>query len=37
MPGPVLGHALLSRVVHVMSARLHSARVRLLDLYGGQL
>jgi CRP/FNR family transcriptional regulator, cyclic AMP receptor protein len=31
---PVLGYALLTRVVGVMSARLHSARVRLLDLYG---
>jgi CRP-like cAMP-binding protein len=30
-----LGYALLQRVVRVMSARLHSARVRLLDLYGG--
>ena len=30
-----LGYALLQRVVQVMSARLHSARVRLLDLYGG--
>lgn len=29
-----LGFALLQRVVLVMSARLHSARVRLLDLYG---
>lgn len=29
-----LGYALLQRVVQVMSARLHSARVRLLDLYG---
>lgn len=33
---PALGYALLSRVVHVMSTRLHSARVRLLDLYGDQ-
>lgn len=31
-----LGYALLQRVVLVMSARLHSARVRLLDLYGVQ-
>jgi CRP-like cAMP-binding protein len=31
---PALGYALLQRVVRVMSARLHSARVRLLDLYG---
>ena len=31
---PTLGYALLQRVVQVMSARLHSARVRLLDLYG---
>jgi CRP/FNR family transcriptional regulator, cyclic AMP receptor protein len=31
---PGLGYALLQRVVQVMSARLHSARVRLLDLYG---
>ena len=29
-----LGYALLQRVVQVMSGRLHSARVRLLDLYG---
>ena len=29
-----LGYALLQRVVKVMSTRLHSARVRLLDLYG---
>ena len=29
-----LGYALLQRVVQVMSSRLHSARVRLLDLYG---
>ncbi|MDP2774709.1 MAG: cyclic nucleotide-binding domain-containing protein [Nocardioides sp.] len=29
-----LGYALLQRVVQVMSARLHSARIRLLDLYG---
>ncbi len=31
---PELGYALMKRVVGVMSARLHSARVRLLDLYG---
>ena len=31
---PALGYDLLQRVVHVMSDRLHSARVRLLDLYG---
>ena len=31
---PELGYDLLQRVVGVMSARLHSARVRLLDLYG---
>lgn len=31
---PALGYALLQRVVHVMSERLLSARVRLLDLYG---
>jgi hypothetical protein len=31
---PALGYDLLQRVVQVMSARLHSARVRLLDLYG---
>jgi CRP/FNR family transcriptional regulator, cyclic AMP receptor protein len=30
-----LGYALLQRVVGVMSGRLQSARVRLLDLYGG--
>lgn len=29
-----LGYAMLQRVVRMMSARLHSARVRLLDLYG---
>jgi CRP-like cAMP-binding protein len=29
-----LGYALLQRVVQVMSGRLQSARVRLLDLYG---
>lgn len=31
---PALGYALLQRVVGVMSDRLRSARVRLLDLYG---
>ncbi len=31
---PDLGYALLQRIVQVMSQRLHSARVRLLDLYG---
>ena len=31
---PALGYALLQRVVMVMSERLLSARVRLLDLYG---
>jgi len=31
---PALGYALLQRVVQVMSTRLQSARVRLLDLYG---
>ena len=31
---PAVGYALLQRVVGVMSDRLHSARVRLLDLYG---
>lgn len=31
---PGLGYPLLQRVVGVMSARLHSARVRLVDLYG---
>lgn len=31
---PALGYDLLKRVVQVMSSRLHSARVRLLDLYG---
>jgi CRP/FNR family transcriptional regulator, cyclic AMP receptor protein len=31
---PELGYALLKRVVSVMNARLHSSRVRLLDLYG---
>lgn len=32
---PQLGLDLMQRVVMVMSARIHSARVRLLDLYGG--
>ena len=31
---PAIGYALLQRVVQVMSDRLQSARVRLLDLYG---
>lgn len=31
---PTLGYQLLQRVVQVMSSRLHSARVRLLDIYG---
>jgi CRP-like cAMP-binding protein len=31
---PALGYALLQRVVLVMGARLKSARMRLLDLYG---
>lgn len=31
---PAVGYALLQRVVHVMSDRLQSARIRLLDLYG---
>jgi CRP/FNR family transcriptional regulator, cyclic AMP receptor protein len=31
---PAIGYALLQRVVQVMSNRLQSARVRLLDLYG---
>jgi len=30
---PALGYALLQRVVRVMSAHLHSARLRVLDLY----
>lgn len=33
---PDLGYALLQRVVQTMSARLQSARVRLLDLYGAR-
>ena len=31
---PALGQAVLQRVLAVVSGRLHSARVRLLDLYG---
>jgi CRP/FNR family cyclic AMP-dependent transcriptional regulator len=31
---PEVGYALLQRVVSVMATRLHSARTRLLDLYG---
>lgn len=31
---PALGYALMQRVAQVMYARLQSARVRLLDLYG---
>ena len=31
---PEVGYAILSRVVTVMADRLHSARTRLLDLYG---
>lgn len=31
---PALGYALLQRVVGVMSDRIQSARIRLLDLYG---
>jgi CRP-like cAMP-binding protein len=31
---PAIGYALLQRVVQVMSNRLQSARVRLLDVYG---
>jgi CRP-like cAMP-binding protein len=31
---PAVGYALLQRVVAVMADRLHSARTRLLDLYG---
>jgi CRP-like cAMP-binding protein len=31
---PAVGYALLQRVVQVMSTRLHSARIRLLDVYG---
>lgn len=33
---PAVGYALLQRVVQVMATRLHSARVRLLDLYGNK-
>ena len=32
---PVLGYELLGRVAQVMDRRLQSARVRLLDMYGG--
>jgi CRP-like cAMP-binding protein len=32
---PALGYALMQRVTQVMYQRLQSARVRLLDLYGG--
>ena len=32
---PALGYAFMQRVAHVMYERLQSARVRLLDLYGG--
>lgn len=32
---PALGYALMQRVAQVMYERLQSARVRLLDLYGG--
>ncbi len=31
---PAVGYAMLQRVVRVMSTRLHSARIRLLDVYG---
>ena len=34
---PAIGYALLQRVVTVMSDRVHSARVRLLDLYGASV
>jgi CRP-like cAMP-binding protein len=33
---PAVGYALLQRVVQVMSTRLQSARIRLLDLYGAR-
>lgn len=33
---PAVGYVLLQRVVQVMATRLHSARVRLLDLYGNK-
>jgi len=33
---PEVGYALLQRVVTVMADRLHSARTRLLDLYGAR-
>jgi CRP/FNR family transcriptional regulator, cyclic AMP receptor protein len=32
---PVLGYALLRRVMSAASSRLHATRVRMLDLYGG--
>jgi CRP/FNR family transcriptional regulator, cyclic AMP receptor protein len=32
---PVLGYAMLRRVMSAASSRLHATRVRLLDLYGG--
>jgi CRP-like cAMP-binding protein len=32
---PVLGYALLRRVMSAASSRLYATRVRLLDLYGG--
>jgi CRP/FNR family cyclic AMP-dependent transcriptional regulator len=32
---PLLGYALLRRVMSAASSRLHATRVRLLDLYGG--
>ena len=31
---PVLGYALLRRVMSAASSRLHATRVRMLDLYG---
>jgi CRP/FNR family transcriptional regulator, cyclic AMP receptor protein len=31
---PAVGYALLQRVVRIMSSRIQSARIRLLDLYG---
>ena len=34
---PAVGYELLQRVVGVMSARLQSARIRLLDLYGARV
>ncbi len=33
---PAVGYALMQRVVKVMSARVQSARIRLLDLYGAR-